>query len=130
MADKQKCKKGCGKQAVKDGLCYKDYKAEHGVAPSWAGGKVEAKKNKPAKSPKINKLPIERKPRKASVSQSPRRNGEVIPASYLVEIDFTAYPKLHDRLLDLSSKEHRSPDMQLVHMLDETLSQAEAGAGK
>jgi len=49
MAGKKKCKKGCGKQAVKDDLCYKDYKAEHGVAP-WGSGQVEAKKSAKAKA--------------------------------------------------------------------------------
>ncbi len=56
MADKNKCRKGCGKGAVKDGLCTKHFREEHGVAPFPSGQKKTKKlakvKARPSKAGK------------------------------------------------------------------------------
>ena len=40
---KKECKKGCGVKAVKDELCHKHYKEEHGEAPFPSGRKLAKK---------------------------------------------------------------------------------------
>ncbi len=46
MAEKQLCSKGCGKGSVKDSLCTKHYREEHGEAPFPSGQKQGRKKVK------------------------------------------------------------------------------------
>lgn len=46
MAGKKECRKeGCGTKSVKDDLCTKHYKAEHGEAPFPSGRKLDEKRS-------------------------------------------------------------------------------------
>ena len=44
MAEKKWCSEGCGKGAVKDGLCTRHYKEKHGEAPFPSGKKPPVKR--------------------------------------------------------------------------------------
>lgn len=38
---------------------------------------------------------------------------------YIITIDFSRYPKIHERLINLAHDEFRTPEFQLMHMLNQ-----------
>lgn len=47
-----------------------------------------------------------------------------------VEVDFTRYPKIHKRLLELAEQEFRTPENQLLFLLHDHLAGLEETARK
>jgi len=117
-----KCKReGCSKFAVKAGECTRHFKETNGI--------VKQKKEKEKAT-----SPAMKKPAKAPATRSPieipRRPDALPPPSpeYTLSINFSSYPKLHERLLAVSISEYRTPEMQLLFLLNQEFEAREAGA--
>ena len=124
MGTNKPCSCGCGKSSVKDGLSGKCYKKKHG-APAYPKKSPVNDKSKPAIKPRNVKV-------KANV-RNRNKEGQDLPQEgliYTISVDLQEYPNLHERLLGLARGEHRTPAMQLVHMLDETFAAGEEKIGK
>jgi hypothetical protein len=118
-SEKKLCANSCGRAATKGNLC--------GYCNRKINGKKADIPQKAASPGKYTPL-AQRRQAKAGVKaksrttgQAPASGGPVIP----IAVDFTEYPKLHARLMDLARQQHRTPDMQLMHMLDETFAAGE-----
>ncbi len=124
----RKCKiTGCGKYKVKEGMCTRHYNEQHGIIKRI--GRQPKKKTQVAKDTVIPaKAGIQRKKEKLD---SPIYSGDDNPGSngnYTIIIDFRKYPKLHERLINLAHDEFRTPEFQLMHMLNQEFQQMEARA--
>jgi len=107
--------KGCTSPTQKDGLCYKCYKSKHGKAP-YPG------MDKPKKKKDADTVPA-KKEKAVSRSESYSNNGK-----YIITVDFSRYPKLHERLVAKAEEEFRDPPHQLMAMLHHTLNEMEVMA--
>ncbi len=86
---------------------------------------ADSKKNKVAVIPA--KAGIQRK----KGLDSPIKSGNDNHGSngnYTIIIDFRRYPKLHERLINLAHDEFRTPEFQLMHMLNQEFQQMEEKA--
>ncbi len=113
---------GCGRPLQKSGLCYKHYKEEHGTSPFPKKQKEElaaplARNDKKEKARSDNPSVIAREPKQS------HGNGK-----YLIIVDFSRYPRLHERLLAKAENEIRTPGEQLMWMIKNTLVSMEARA--
>jgi hypothetical protein len=110
MPDKMKCKNGCGKGAVKDGICTRCYRKLHGVLP------YPKKASGDTKFPAAAVLmPDQVTPKGASRSkESPI---QLLKSLLPVTVDFGSYPDTHTKLIDLARDEHRTPELQLLHII-------------
>ena len=107
MTDKKKhcSKEGCTKGPVKDDLCTKHYREKHGVAPF--GKPVTDTTKKP--------------PKKAGPRTVQELKKSQLSDRRTVEVDLTDYVYVHAELLKRATEQHRSPDMQILHILCEAL---------
>ena len=106
---------GCKKKKLKGGLCWACYKKRHGVVP-YPSGEKKAAPSKPGRAAKDA----------ASAVASPKaRPVSAANGSYVLTVDFERYPNLHERLEELAAEQYRTPDMQLLYMLDETFNRLE-----
>lgn len=48
------------------------------------------------------------------------------PGNYMINVDFSRYPKLHERLIRMADEDIRNPGDQLLYMLKNTLGEMEA----
>lgn len=77
------------------------------------------------KGRKISQASRERVPRQQKADQLPR---ESEPETYTIAVDFSRFPKLHQRLMKMADDEIRKPGDQLLFMLKNTLVQLEERA--
>jgi hypothetical protein len=73
---------------------------------------VKPKPQKPAKTPRAAKAVLKAKPGRKAI-----RHSSLPPETGLL-VDFRGYPQLYARLVEAASEEHRTPELQIVHILD------------
>lgn len=107
--------------------CGKEYAPTSNVQKKCPACKAEHKKkvdreNKLKRKPQASR---ERVPRQQKADQLPR---ESEPETYTIAVDFSRFPKLHQRLMKMADDEIRKPGDQLLFMLKNTLVQLEERA--
>lgn len=92
--------------------------------------KQSSNPNKPHTSAAVENKKITPVIPAASEFCSIRQEDKEVPhednGSYIIAVDFTAYPKLHEKLIQLADEDFRNPGQQLLSMLHNTLKDAEA----
>ena len=107
----KKCsREGCLKFGVKDGKCHRHFNEDNGIEKKPTIKRAAPPPMKPAR-------PVAAKQDKALPS---------LGIDYSFTVDFSGYPKLHDRLMALAQKEYRSPGMQLLYLLNQEFEKLEA----
>jgi hypothetical protein len=117
---------GCTSPAQKDGRCYRCYKAKYGKAPYPGMDKHKKKRGAEKVTSSRNNKKIKDNPSTTTgreSRQSLKDNGK-----YIITVDFSRYPKLHERLIVKAKEEFREPGYQLMAMLHHTLNEMEARA--
>lgn len=122
----------CNRKKGQDGVtiyarvCSICRKLQKSKAPE-PGTKAPGGETKPAepetKGPVLTKEPCH--PDK----KTPSEEGEApSDREIIIKVDFTRYPKIHERLLKLAEAEFRTPDNQLLYLLDDHLAGLEEKA--
>jgi hypothetical protein len=124
--DKQCSVEGCTNPHKSRGFCNKHY------LQALSRGEIQTKR----KSWNSKKKEAEVIPTKAGIQRkkeldSPIKSGNDNPGNngkYIIAVDFSRYPKLHERLMRLAEQEFRTPEFQLMHMLNQEFQQMEERA--
>ncbi len=124
--DKQCSVEGCTNPHKSRGFCNKHYLQALNSGEIKTKGKAwNSKKDKIATPPARNDKKAKDNPVIARESKQSNDNGKDL---YIIFIDFSHYPKLHERLLSLAEQEFRTPEFQLMHMLNQEFQQMEEKA--
>lgn len=137
--------KQCGRPVQKEKLCYKCYSAKHGHPPfgKAAKNKTQVSSSAPGSKKGVNigqggkESEPETKVTAGASLAVPQREKQIKtgqaqdlplqePATYLVSVNFTRYPKLRQRLIQMAEENFREPGMQLLALVHGTLSKMEA----
>lgn len=115
---------GCSEAAKVKGLCSKHYlrkliKDGRMIEKNKRGSQEERRGSH--KSPDNIGTSSSPAPATKDIKEIPKDNG-----NYIISVDFTSYPKLHDKLIRLADEDFRTPGQQLLSMLHHTLKDAEA----
>jgi hypothetical protein len=100
------CTKGCGKGAVRDGLCTKCYRKEHGVLP-YPKKKTDKKIAKASKTRKVHK----------SAKVIGGNGSAQKPENMVISVDFSSHPEICLQLEKNAREEHRTLDLQVLHIV-------------
>jgi hypothetical protein len=127
MAKNKQCSvEGCTNPHKSRGYCNKHY------LQALSRGEIKTERKSWNSKKKEIASPLARNDKKAKDNPSPviarepkqsQTNG-----NYTITIDFSRYPKIHERLINLAHEEFRTPEFQLMHMLNQKFQQMEGEA--
>ncbi len=124
--DKQCSVEGCTNPHKSRGFCNKHYLQALSRGEIKTKGKAwNRKKDEIAVIPAASGI-LRKKELDSLVETGNDNHGS--NGNYTIIIDFRRYPKLHERLINLAHDEFRTPEFQLMHMLNQEFQQMEEKA--
>lgn len=125
MAKNKQCSvEGCTNPHKSRGFCNKHYLQALSRGEIQTKGKAwNSKKDKIATPPARNDKKAKDNPSPVIAREPKQSNGN---GKYIITVDFSRYPNLHQSLVSEAEKEFRTPEHQLMYMLNNTLSKMEA----
>jgi len=123
MATNKPCSRGDGKASVKEGLCSKCYREKYG-RPAYGPGSDQDPKPKKSEKQAVSAKKSSLKALGALKASAGAGNGgkgaskaALSPEKGLL-VNFKAYPAVLARLETVAKQEHRTPELQILHILD------------
>jgi hypothetical protein len=119
-------KEDCPKQIWKEKLCYRHWHREHPDQKKTASkqDKFQVSHERSPRQEKVHTAQGNLGPNGGRASEPENLSF----TGYIIKVDFSRYPKLHERLLKMSDEDIRNPGDQLMFLIRNTLTQMEAQA--